>query len=363
MTDSQNFPELLRYYLTRRLGEEGTTVELAKAVNERFGLDEGEGLKRQTINNWLKESKPRDWWQLAAITCILCETEEEADELLQAAGLDVVDSKRSELEEQILMDEITRKKVEALVVRHWNEKSEREAPKLPSQAPFSTLRLGKREIIFAAIGTAVLIALLGYIWRPTSVADRPDAFEDDFSNLSRCETNWDFVGSQYAQCNPEEGILQFDIPAGSTSEGWMSDVVDSTLTGGYLLSQINFTAALDSLSTAEALGNIGIQTDCHGNGTWLVVYIGGPRQALYAEYGKNDSEEIDGMIPFDAVLIGQEHDVMLEWLPGGVKVTLDGKVQSRTIPCSQTEWLQLIAGGEPNKHIKGYISQIQVWAK
>lgn len=365
MSEITNFSELLKQYIERRFGKEGSAGELARAVNGLFGLDDSEGLKRQSINNWLRGSSPREWWQIAAMTCILCETEDEADELLQVAALDIINIKRSALEEQVLMDEITRKKVEAMVVQHWDEKSEKVAHDSSSINRPQRLSLGilnNRKIVIPLAFIALLIATLGFWMWNQKISAPAEAFKDDFSNSALCKSNWDFVESEYAQCDSENSVLQFNIPPESEPE-WMADVVDSTLTGGYLLSRVDFTAALDNLSDPANLGNVGVQTDCHDEGTWMIVQIGGHRQSIYAEYGKNDVGEPDGMVPFGTVSLGQEYTIGLEWLPGGVQVTIDGELQERTIPCSQSEWLQLIAGGETDTHVRGYISDVQVWAR
>lgn len=381
-----SFNDLFTYYFERRLGKEGSAGELSRAVNRLFDLSESEGLKRQSINNWRKGSQPREWWQLGAITCILCETQQEADTLLQVADHDTIHTKRLALAEQLLSDEITRKRVETQVVEFWESKSAEseeetdvnspsnqplaaETIESPQTFPQPSAQPNRSMMAVAAVLLIALLGVLGYFWQsrqasPTSPASvsATFAFKDDFSDVSLCESQWDQADAAYAVCDAEAGVLRFDMPAGSEA-GWMDDVVDSTLTGDFLFSRIAFTAAINSVSDPATLGRIGIQTDCNGDGTWMVVQIGGPDQSLYAEYGQNDVDQPDGQIYFDEVSVGKEHEIELEWLPYSVRLSLDGETYEQTAPCSSTRWLQLIASGESETHIQGHISEIEAWAK
>lgn len=393
----EDFNDVFTYYFERRLGKEGSAGELARAVNKLFDLDESEGLKRQSINNWRRGSLPREWWQIAAITCILCDTQQEADTLLQAASHNLIDVKRAALAQQVVTDEITRKRVEVQVVAYWDEKSEAERsevatatdavsglvpPDTPdisdtetaaegssvesvsASPPLSTRRNKMAMAVAAVLLMGVLVGGLGYFFWPQQATTEPSStiIVDDFSDLSRCRSQWNLAESAYAECDAQAGVLRFDMPAGS-EDGWMDDVVDSTLTGDFLFSRIKFIAAIHRVSNSASSGGIGIQTDCNGDGTWMIAQIGGPDLALYAEYGEDGVDTPDGMMQLGDITIGREHEVELRWLPSSIQVSLDGVTYEETIPCSNTKWLQIIVSGEPETHIQGHISQIEAWTK
>ncbi|MCB0094322.1 MAG: hypothetical protein KDE46_01325 [Caldilineaceae bacterium] len=355
MAVSQNFPQLLQDYLFRRFGEGGNAGVLAKSVNEKFSLEDDVGIKRQSINNWLNGTvaTPRDWWPIAAITCVLCKTEEEANLLLSAAGLQSVASKRAELEQKVLMDELTRERVEAQVIAHWDEKAG-----ILGGIGVTTPQIAshKSNLMLLLIGGCILlVGVLAYLlWPPPTEQSAPN-IADDFSNQETCVSAWNFGEAQYTTCENEAGVLRFAPPVNDTGD-WYADIVDSARTGDFIVSRVNFTALLEPAST----GRIGVGTDCHDENSWLTVHIDGTNQNVAAAYGQDD-EENSSTMTFSSVTLGEEHNINLIWRPGGIEVTIDGVVQERAIPCSQTRWLYIFAGGDDNTQSQGYVTDIRIW--
>lgn len=256
---------------------------------------------------------------------------------------------------QALMNEEVREQVESRVIEYWLERSSQAGvavrPSGPQRYPAQSNIRGierfrallqtnqKRVILGGGILAIIILPLVFWFSRQ----EPPAVIFDDFKDSTRCKMIWDFSASHYAVCQEDLGHLAFDVPV-NTGKDWRGDVVDSTLTGKFYISRLNFTVELHNPASQAPLGDIGVQLQCSGEGSWLTVYIGESGHLLFAEYGVDNSDD-SSRIEFSPVTLGEEHNVDLAWVEGGIQVKLDGRVQGKKIPCVRSRQLNLNAGG------------------
>ncbi len=180
---------------------------------------------------------------------------------------------------------------------------------------------------------------------------------DNFDATSLNATQWEEpVGIGTLQVRG--GSLVFDLPQNGSSD-WQASILDSKLSGRSQITRVRYTATLLTPSNIES-GVVGVQTDCNGIDTYLVVYLGGAERRLFVEFQRAPGAEAENFF-LEPIIDGQEVEIELDWQEDTVALKRDGVQQEVVIPCSGSKFLNVNAGILPGQALVSEVGEIQIW--